>query len=443
MTIRKQIIALSLPAIAANITTPLLGLIDTAIVGHLGSAVYIGAVALGSSVFNMLYWLFGFLRAGTSGLTAQAYGATTATHSSQPTMSSAGRGTPATDTILYRALTIALIVGLLIILLRQPLGSAVIALMDADDATYPVAMLYYRWATLGAPAVMCGFVLSGWMLGMQSSQGILWMSLITNIVNIIVSLTLVFGFGLGVRGIAVGTVSAQWVGTVYGLWYACRKYGPGRIQWTAIIDTRQLLRFFSINTDIFLRTLCLVAVTMWFTRSGAAQGVDMLACNALLMQLFLFFSYFMDGFAYAGEALAGRFHGAGDKQSLRTTVSQLLRIGLLMSLLFTALYFFAGEAILHVLTDVDSVLDVARDYLPWAVTVPLTGMTAFIFDGIFIGITRTRLMLIIMFAAMLVFFGLYFICQPSMGNHGLWLAFTAYLLTRGLGQLIAFRHQDQ
>lgn len=434
MTIRKEIIALSLPAIAANITTPLLGLIDTAIVGHLGSAVYIGAVALGSSVFNMLYWLFGFLRAGTSGLTAQAYGASVADGN--------GKSSTHTDTILYRALAVAMLIGLTIFFLRQPVGRTVISLMDADDATFPVTMLYYTWATLGAPAVMCSFVLSGWMLGMQSSKGILWMSLITNIVNIAVSLTLVYGLDMGVRGIAVGTVSAQWAGMFYGLIYTWKRFKPGKILWSEVLRVKQLLHFFSINTDIFLRTLCLVAVTMWFTRSGASQGVDILACNALLMQLFLFFSYFMDGFAYAGEALAGRFHGAGDKISLHTAVAQLLRIGLAMSLLFTAIYFLAGEAILKLLTDVKSVLDVAGDYLPWAVTVPLTGMTAFIFDGIFIGITRTRLMLLIMFAAMLVFFALYFICQPVMGNHGLWLAFSAYLLTRGIGQLIAFRRMN-
>lgn len=432
MIIRKQIIALSLPAIAANITTPLLGLVDTAIVGHLGASIYIAAVALGSSVFNMLYWLFGFLRAGTSGLTSQAYGATAADSDRE-------QSTPETDAILYRALAIAMAIGLAIILLRQPLGSLVISFMDADDATYNVAMQYYRLATLGAPAVMCGFALSGWLLGMQSSKGILWMSLITNVVNIIVSITLVFGFRLGVTGIAIGTVSAQWAGTAYGFRYAWRRYRPGERRWRSIFDTQRLLRFFKLNTDIFLRTLCLVAVTLWFTRSGASQGVDMLACNALLMQLFMFFSYFMDGFAYAGEAMAGRYYGAGDRDSLRTTVSQLLRIGMLMSLLFTALYFFAGEAILSILTDVDSVLTVARDYLPWAVTVPLTGMTAFIFDGIFIGITKTRQMLWIMALAMVVFFGLYFLTFGTLANHGLWLAFTAYLLTRGVGQYILFK----
>lgn len=414
--IRHQIASIAIPAIISNITTPLLAMVDVAIVGHIGSAVYIGAVALGASMFNMLYWLFGFLRMGSSGLTAQAYGAGDKTQ---------------TGTLFYRSLTVGLIIGVALILLSVPISTLILKFMDAGPDTLPLARKYFLIAITGAPATLGTYSLSGWFLGMQDSRSPMWMSLVTNVINIIMSLTLVFGFGMRIEGVAIGSATAQWIGFLFGLTVALRSYHPKRPPLREMFEFRALKRFFSINADIFLRTLCLVAVTMWFTRSGSVQGVDILAANALLLQLFLFVSYFLDGFAFSGEALAGKFLGRGDMVMLSQLIVSLMKVGFAIAVAFSAVYLFFGHNILGLLTDDWHVLEVCKHYLWWAVAVPLAGVNAFVWDGILIGLTRTRLMLMSMAIASALFFLIYYLTHATLGNHGLWLAFIIYLSARG------------
>lgn len=415
--LRRQILAIALPAIISNITTPLLAMIDVAIVGHIGSADYIAAIALGSSMFNMLYWLFGFLRMGSSGVTAQAYGA---------------GDTRSAATILYRALLVGLVIGLMIFAIGSPVAAIMLRFMDADAATMPLARLYFLIAIAGAPATLGSFALSGWFLGMQNSRATMWMAIVTNIVNIAASLILVFGIGLRIEGVAIGSAIAQWTGFIFGLAIAVFRYRPRIPAFAELLSLNDLRRFFSINADIFLRTLCLVAVTVWFTRAGSVSGVGILAANALLLQLFMFFSYFMDGFAFAGEALAGKFHGARDSRSLSRLIESLTRIGIILAILFCIIYYFCGDAILSLLTDDRSVLGICADYRLWAAVVPLAGTLAFVWDGILIGLTRTRAMLIAMASSSVLFFLFYFLTRGSLGNHGLWLSFIIYLAARGL-----------
>lgn len=414
--IRHQIASIAIPAIISNITTPLLAMVDVAIVGHIGSAVYIGAVALGASMFNMLYWLFGFLRMGSSGLTAQAYGAGDKTQ---------------TGTLFYRSLTVGLIIGVALILLSVPISTLILKFMDAGADTLPLARKYFLIAITGAPATLGTYSLSGWFLGMQDSRSPMWMSLVTNVINIIMSLTLVFGFGMRIEGVAIGSATAQWIGFLFGLTVALRSYHPKRPPLREMFEFLALKRFFSINADIFLRTLCLVAVTMWFTRSGSVQGVDILAANALLLQLFLFVSYFLDGFAFSGEALAGKFLGRCDTVMLSQLIVSLMKIGFAIAVVFSAVYLFFGHDILALLTDDRHVLEICGHYLWWAVVVPLAGVNAFVWDGILIGLTRTRLMLLSMAIASALFFLIYYLTHATMGNHGLWLAFIIYLSARG------------
>ena len=415
--INKAILAIAVPAIVSNITTPLLGLVDVAIVGHIGSAVYIGAIAVGSTMFNMLYWLFGFLRMGTAGLTSQSCGAGDF-HSSSAS--------------LRRALLMAFVFAAVLIVLSRPLGYLALDFLDADDATAPLARKYFSIAIFGAPAALGMYSLNGWLLGMQNTRSPMLVALLTNVVNIAISATLVFGFGMKIEGVATGTLSAQWIGFLTAMAVVWYKYHPEKIPFAELIRRNALGRLFKINLDIFLRTLCLVGVTAWFTRAGAAQSVDILAANALLMQLFMFFSYFSDGFAFAGEALAGKHFGAGDNDALRTVVAALLRWGLWIALGFTALYFAAGEFVLRLLTDEGDVISTAKEYLPWAVSIPICGIAAFIYDGIFVGLTATRRMLVSVASGMAGFFIIYFSLMPSMGNHALWLAFVTYLAVRGL-----------
>lgn len=413
----RRILAIALPAVVANITTPLLGLVDTSVTGHLDSDVYLAAIAVGTSIFNLLYFPFAFLRMGTSGMTAQAL----------------GRGDMrACSDNLYRGIGAALLASLLIIALQRPVLDVMLRFMSTDAATSRCIARYFSIVVWGAPAVLTTYVITGWLLGMQSSRKPMVISIIINVVNIAVSPLLAFAAGMKMDGVAAGTLAAQWVGAVVGvavcLGYRLRR--PGR----SIVGVSDLKRFFSINADIFLRTLCLVAVTIWFTRAGARQGELTLSANALMMQLFILFSYLTDGFAYAGEAICGHLAGERRAGELRRCVRLLLRWGLAMAAAFSTVYFVAGGQILRLLTDRGDILAAARDYLPWIATVPLAGFLAFTWDGIYIGLTATRYMLASMAASMALFFALYFTLIAPLGNHALWLAFVAYLLSRGLLQ---------
>lgn len=430
-TINKEIIALTVPAIVTNITTPLLGLVDTAITGHLGdgdaagSASYIGAIAVGAGMFSLVYWPLNFLRMGTSGLTSQALGAS---------MQGADRGE--CNRVLMRALSLAILISVALLPFSDLIGKGLLAFMDADSSTTGLAMLYFKILIFGMPAVLCTYAFTGWFLGMQDSKSPMYMALATNVSNIIVSLSLVFGLGMNINGVAIGTLSSQWIGLAVGAMIYARKYSAhsGWPTFHDLIKTGHLKRFFSINSDIFLRTLCLAAVTIWFTRTGARQGADVLAANALLMQLFILFSYFMDGFAFAGEALSGKYYGMKEYAMLKSTIKGLFAWGIAIVAVFTIVYLCCGTLILRLLTDDTEVAAMATKYLPWAAAVPVAGVAAFVWDGIFIGLTLTRQMLVSLAAAMCAFFLIYTTCMPPLGNHGLWLAFICYLSVRGIMQ---------
>lgn len=424
--IDRKILALALPSIAANITTPLLGLVDTAITGHLRDAVYIGAIAVGASMFNMLYWLFGFLRMGTSGMTARSYGAGADAESSLT---------------LMRGLTVALAVALAMIVLQRPICALLLWIMETDAATSMYAARYFDVVIYGAPAMLGTYVFTGWLLGNQDSRATLYVSLIVNVVNIVTSLTLVYAAGMGADGVAVGTLTAQWSGFVAGAVMIARRHHPRLQSWRMVLDRNGIRSFFGVNTDIFLRTVCLVATTMWFTRAGAEQGATVLAANAVLMQFFVFFSYFVDGFAYAGEAVVGRYTGAGDRQMLRCAVRRLLIWGGAVALVFTVCYAAGGSLFLGLLTSHADVVDTAIEYRWWVVSIPLAGFMAFTWDGVFIGAAMQRKMLLSMLVATVLFFVLYYALAGTWHNHALWLAFTAYLLARGLMQTWFYRRR--
>ncbi|MDE6137497.1 MAG: MATE family efflux transporter, partial [Muribaculaceae bacterium] len=332
-------------------------------------------------------------------------------------------------TVLWRGLLLAGALGAAIIALSGSAAAAALRFLDADGATASHAQRYFSIAVWGAPAVLGSYVLTGWFLGMQNSRAPMWMALWTNVVNIAVSVGLVAGAGWKLEGVATGTLTAQWAGVALGF-ALLRRYRPRAVALRRLVRGAGLRRYFSVNADIFLRTLCLVAVTVWFTRSGAQAGVVTLAANALLMQLFMLFSFFMDGFAYAGEAIGGRCYGAADRKGLDEVAGKLLRLGAGLALLFGTAYMAGGRLILELLTDRREVVDAAAVYLPWAAAVPLAGVWAFVWDGIFIGMTRTRAMLAAMAAAMVVFFAAWALTR-ALGNHGLWLAFVLYLATRG------------
>jgi len=430
-TVNRQIIAMAWPAVATNITTPLLSLVDMAIVGHFGGGAMIGAVALGGTLFNVVYWAFAFLRMGTSGMTAQGYGA---------------GDVAAVRTVLRRGLGVAVAGGVAVLALAALLAKPILGLVGAEAEVMAPAMTYFLTAVVGAPAVLTTFTVTGWLLGMQRPRTIMWIALATNILNIVLSMLFVYVFDLGIRGVAAGTAVSQWVGALIGILVVRSTYVDFRRRVCGTVTKVAVTwrRFFRVNSDIFLRTLCLAAVTVWFTRTGASLNSDILAANALLLQLFLVFSYFMDGFAFGGEALAGRYYGAGDEERVRRIITALFRWGAGTAVVFTLIYGLFGRAFLGILTDDIAVSRTATRYMGWAVAVPFAGFAAFVWDGVFIGLTRTRALLGSMATAMVVFF---VICGAAMAvgmetmkaNHGLWLAFIVYLGVRGVVSWIIYR----
>ena len=424
----RKILQLAIPSIVSNITVPLLGLVDVAIVGHLGSASYIGAIAVGGMLFNMIYWIFGFLRMGTSGMTAQAYGK---------------RDLTEVVRTLLRAVGVGLLISLGLWILQSPILRGAFVLIDATEEVKRWASLYFNICIWGAPAVLGLYGFAGWFIGMQNSRFPMFIAITQNIVNIAASLCFVFVLGMKVEGVALGTLIAQYAGLfmAFALWL--KYYGrlKAYIDWDGLWDGEAMRRFFSVNSDIFFRTLCLVAVTTFFTSTGARQGDVILAVNTLLMQLFTLFSYIMDGFAYAGEALAGRFIGAKNDVGLRRCIRLLFLWGIGLSLSFTILYAFLGRDFLGLLTNDTSVIKASGDYFYWVLAIPLCGFSAFLWDGIFIGATATRQMLCSMLVASATFFIIYYLFYRSMGNHALWMAFLGYLSVRGGMQWILWRYR--
>ena len=424
----KQILQLAVPSIISNITVPLLGLVDVAIVGHIGDASYIGAIAVGSMLFNVIYWLFGFLRMGTSGMTSQALGR---------------RNFAEVMRLLVRSLSVGVGIGLLFFIFQKLVIGCGLWAMSPEANVLDLARRYCYVCIWGAPAVLGLYGFNGWYIGMQNTRIPMVVSLIQNVVNIVVSLVLVFCCHLTVEGVALGTVIAQWWEFLMAVVLARIYYGRlARYDFKAgLFAIEPLKHFFSLNRDIFLRTVCLVAVNLFFTAAGSRESTIVLAVNTLLMTLFTIFSYFMDGFAYAAEAVSGKYYGAGNREAFREVVKRTMGFGVVVAILFTLLYIVGGENFLSLLTSDRQVVAAAGSYLGWAVLIPMAGMSAFVFDGIFVGITQSKSMLCSTAVASASFFGMYFALHPLLGNHALWLAFILYLVLRGIVLFVIYRRK--
>ena len=425
----KSILKIALPSILTNVTVPLLGLVDTAIVGHLGSAAYIGAIALGTTLMSMAYWGFGFLRMSTGGLTAQAVGEGSRERC---------------FAILTRSLTWALLIAAILLLLQVPLLNAVLYFAEGTKEVQALAATYFRILIWGAPAVLCLSSINGWFIGMQNATFPLLIAVVQNLMNILLSCIFVFGLGWSIKGVALGTLIAQYIGLLLALSLILRfrplpktKDLRTALGKSSLLDTT----FLRMNRDIFLRTLCLLAVTSYFTFVGTRQGDLILASNALLMQFFLLFSYFMDGFAYAGEALCGKAFGANNRDAFRNITRRLFVWGGSMALMTAMVYYCLGTQILELLTDTPEVVCCATEYLPFVALIPLVSFPAFLFDGIFIGMSFTSGMLRALIIATVIFFALHILTSQQWGNTALWVAFLAYLGTRGIVQAIALKRK--
>lgn len=430
----KEILSLAIPSIVTNITVPLLGLVDVAIVGHMGDASYIGAIAVGTMMMNVICWLFGFLRMGTSGMTSQAY----------------GRGdSKEAATVLFQAIALGAAIGILFVLFQPLLLRLFLFFMRPSDEIRAFASVYFHVCVFGLPAALVMYGLTGWFIGMQDTRTPMTVSIFQNIVNIMTSLLLVYVFGMKVEGVALGTLTAQYSGLLLALYILRRKYASHYqllfsqftlkpVVYSSFSYKHTLNRFFRVNRDIFLRTLFLVAVNAAFTSVGSRQGDVILAVNTLLFQFFTLYSYIMDGFAYAGEAICGKYYGAGNMPSFHACIRRLFAWGVIMTVVYTAAYYFGANDILHVLSNEQTVIEASEPYLLWVALIPVAGMGAFIWDGVFIGITDSRGMLLSCFVAAIVFAIMLTLFFTTMGNHALWLALLSYLLARGIMQTILF-----
>lgn len=418
MNVNKEVLRIALPAVASNITVPLLGICDTMISGHLGSADFLGAIAVGTMAVNAVFWCLGFLRGGTTGLTAQALGR---------------KDENAIKMLFTRATLLGLALGLLIILLQTPLLNLILAIIAPEAVVATEAATYYKIVTYSAPAMLATMAISGWFLGMQTSVQPMIIAITTNIINIAASIFCAYGLGMGFAGTATGTLIANWSGLLLALWLVWRFRGKR----LPLAPARQVFksagwgRFFNVNVFIFLRSFCIMAVTMGVTSMGARLGTDILAANTIIMQFFMVFSYFMDGFAYAAEALTGRAAGAKDRTAMHRNILAILRWGAGITIAFTAVYTLLNWPISSLFTDDAHVLGIIHSLQLWIILAPVCGAAAFIFDGVYIGLTATRQML---FSTLLglVLFNLCARLMPLPGADKLWLAFMIYLLARGI-----------
>jgi len=425
--VNRRILNIAIPNIISNITIPLLGLVDLALMGHLGKVDFIGAIALGGTIFNFLYWGFAFLRMGTSGITAQAYGA---------------RNLNESILSLSRALLVAILGSIFIIALQQPIAKLSFWVINSEPSVENIAKSYYYIRIWAAPATIGLYAFSGWFIGMQNAKAPMIIAVVSNIINITLSYLFVFKLNLEAQGVAWGTLIAQYCGLFLAIYFAVRYYHRLFKYWSikGMMKIKELKYFVLVNKDIFIRTLCIIFVFTFFTTESANTNKNILAVNALLLQFLFIFSYFMDGFAFAAEALVGKYIGAKNNKYFHKVIQLLFIWGAAISIVFTIAYAFGSNTILALLTNTASTIANAQAYLIWVILLPLLSFASFLMDGIFIGATASSYMRKTMMAAtLLVFIPLYYSLSGVLANHALWIAMLGFMLARGIFQAIYYK----
>ncbi len=418
-----RVFAIAAPAMLANLTTPMLGIVATAVIGRLGEAHLLGGVAMSALVFDCIFWLFGFLRMGTVALTAQALGA---------------GDVPEQRAVLARALLIAILIGLALIVLQIPLGVAIFALMGGSDAVHEAALTYFVVRIWSAPCVLANYAVLGWLVGIARAGTALALQIVINIVNMAATAWLVLSLDFGIAGAAFGSVVAEDVGLAVGLAIIARLGGGwSGLSRAAVLQRDKLMRMLAVNRDIMIRTAALIAAFAFFTAQGARAGDVTLAANAVLHNFILVGSFFLDGMAAAAEQICGRTVGghnrAGFARAVRLVIAWGFTFGVATSLVLLA----GGPHFIALITTNEAVRTAAAAFMPFAVLAPTMGVAAYIFDGIYVGATWTRDMRNLMVAALIIYLAMWWALQ-SLGNTGLWLALLIFLAARGLLQAARF-----
>jgi len=418
----REILRLAIPNIVTNLTIPLLSIIDLHLMGHLNSDVYMGAVAMGNVIFNFVYWGFAFLRMSISGLAAQTFGADDLSESAR---------------MLSRGLAIAMAGSLLLIVFQVPLVKFSLFLMDGTPEVKSLAGTYFNIRIWSAPATIAQMVFFGWFLGMQNAFVPMLISVVVNVVNIACSYFLVRYLGWNIEGVAWASVIAHYLGLSLCIWFLRSQFKEvvSKIEFKTLLKLKGYGRFLHVSGDIFIRTMCVITVFTFFTSQSAGMGNATLAANSALLQFLLFFAYFLDGFAFAAEAVVGRLVGGNHFDQLKRAVRQLFVWGGGFALLFTLGYLLFSSNIIAFMTDKVEVIEAAHRYYWWVVFIPLASFMSFIWDGVYIGATASRAMRnTMLFSCLLFFFVPYYAGVQFMGNHAIWLAMLLFFLMRGVSQ---------
>ena len=426
----KKILRLAIPNIISNITVPLLSSVDTAVMGHLESPVYLGAIALGSMIFNFIYWGFGFLRMGTTGLTAQSFGS---------------KNDIEVSSIMFRASLVSIIIGFSLIILQYPIAELSFFLIDGSKEVEQFATQYYNIRIIAAPATLSLYALNGWFLGVQNSKSPLYVALFINILNIILNLFFVYQLNMKVEGVAWATVIAQYLGVIFSIILISKKYEVyiKLFSFEKIIEKTKVLRFFKFNTDIFFRTILLIFTISFFTAKSAEINDEILAANFILMQLWLVISYGVDGFAFAAESLVGKYFGSRDQEKLTKTIKYSFVWGLTLGMFLSLCYLLFGRDILSLYTNQENIVQIAMVFMGWIIVAPIINSVSFIWDGVYFGVTETRKMLFSMIISVLfVFLPIYYLTNDWLGNHAIWFSLTAFMLVRGITLTLFYKKID-
>ncbi len=417
-TLNKEVLRLAIPSILASVTIPLVGMVDTAIVGHIADATAIGGIAIGTMLFDLLYWNFGFLRVGTGGMAAQAYGR---------------NDTKAMSNILAQSLGIAVCASLLIWALQWVFVNLVLWFVPCSQEVSQFAQQYFYVRIWAAPATLSLLAIKGWLIGMQDTIGPMICDLVVNVVNIVASYWLAVKTPLGALGVAHGTVVAQYSGLLVAFILLYRYRGIIRsLDWRHCIRWSEMRKLFALNSNLFLRSLCFMVVYVGFTTLAAKYGDEELAVSSIIMKLLLLYSYFLDGFAYAGEALTGRFFGEKNRPALRKVVKILFIWTFIIGVVSTVAYYLWGEWMVHLMTDNESIIVCARKYLFWLVIMPLLSCAAFIWDGIYIGATAGKEVRNCMILAAVGFALSYIAFENAFMVQALYIAYFVHLIIRAL-----------
>lgn len=415
----RQILRLAIPSIFANITVPLVGMVDLAIAGHIADAAAIGGIAIGTMLFDLLYWNFGFLRVGTGGMTAQAYGK---------------RDFKEAISIFTQGIATALGAAMILWLIQILFIEASFALIDCSADVESFARRYFFIRIWAAPATLSLMVFKGWFIGMQNTIFPMILDITINVVNMVGSYLLAVNFSMGVIGVAWGTLLAQYIGLLLAITLFIIGY-RGYFKHFSIFESLRLekiKRMFSINSKLFVRSLCFMAVYVGFTSLSAKYGDEALAVSSIMMKLMMIFSYFIDGFAYAGEALTGKFVGERNTNQLHICIKKLFQWASLIGVIFTFVYWFWGNDMFALMTSDKNVITAAEEFTPWLIIMPFISCAAFTWDGIYIGATAAKEVRNCMIWAAIGFILCYILLKNTLGIHALYVGYFAHLLIRTL-----------